>query len=215
MSDPTAHAKLIERLIEKVITDVCDLPDRNSPEGQPDMMLVTGAELDAIIRSHIDSLSAAPGLVPLPEKLDPRFADELHATDISHTHAQTIYELFYERFATPAPLAAQSHDQAIMKAAEAIYEYWRAMLIGTDGKDRFAMPQAQAMFGAIDAKRAAQSPSPRGERIERSGKDRRLVKGGRGRYEDRYPDNERVCDMSKRRTGKDRRAQPQSGDDHG
>lgn len=43
-----------EAFIEKVIRDVCELPDRSSPEGQPEMMLVTGEELDAILQERLE-----------------------------------------------------------------------------------------------------------------------------------------------------------------
>lgn len=40
-------------LPEMVVRDVAELPDRTSPDDQPDMMLVTAAELDRIVTSRI------------------------------------------------------------------------------------------------------------------------------------------------------------------
>ena len=39
-------------LIDNVLRDVAELPDRNSPEDWPEAMLVTGAELRQIIITH-------------------------------------------------------------------------------------------------------------------------------------------------------------------
>ncbi len=41
------------QLIGAVITEICELPDRTSPEDQPEMMLVTAEELDLILRRHV------------------------------------------------------------------------------------------------------------------------------------------------------------------
>lgn len=49
---------MVERIIERVTRDVAELPDRTSPEDAPLMMLVTGEELEAIIRA---ALTAAAG----------------------------------------------------------------------------------------------------------------------------------------------------------
>lgn len=45
--------KDLERVIEQVLMDVCELPDRNSPDDHPEMMLVTGEELDTILKRHL------------------------------------------------------------------------------------------------------------------------------------------------------------------
>lgn len=39
----------LERLIARIVLAVSELPDRTSPEDQPDMMLVTADELEAIV----------------------------------------------------------------------------------------------------------------------------------------------------------------------
>lgn len=38
--------------LERIVKAVAELPDRNSTEGQPEMMLVSGEELAAILRNH-------------------------------------------------------------------------------------------------------------------------------------------------------------------
>lgn len=40
--------------IDKILQDVAELPDRTSPDDQPDMMLVTTDELDLIVGQHLD-----------------------------------------------------------------------------------------------------------------------------------------------------------------
>lgn len=40
----------LEKLISGFITDVCELPDRTSPEDWPEAMLITGKELDSMLR---------------------------------------------------------------------------------------------------------------------------------------------------------------------
>ncbi|MGC4059393.1 MAG: hypothetical protein QM749_00440 [Aquabacterium sp.] len=54
--------------IDSVLLDVAELPDRTSPEDQPDMMLVTADELRAIIQAHAKSPSTQA--VPTGELYD-------------------------------------------------------------------------------------------------------------------------------------------------
>ena len=42
-----------DKIIFNIIRDVAELPDRNSPEDQPDMMLVTMDELRTTLECHI------------------------------------------------------------------------------------------------------------------------------------------------------------------
>jgi hypothetical protein len=42
----------LEDAIRCVIQDACELPDRTSPEDQPEMLLITGDELDMLMRRH-------------------------------------------------------------------------------------------------------------------------------------------------------------------
>lgn len=58
--------------ISRLITDICELSDRNSPADQPDMMLVTGKEL----RDQIERRFEAEGLAVVEvigEPMDPNF----------------------------------------------------------------------------------------------------------------------------------------------
>lgn len=47
------------RLITAIVKDVAELPDRNSPEGQPEMMLVSHAELTAILDGYLNKPQTA------------------------------------------------------------------------------------------------------------------------------------------------------------
>jgi outer membrane murein-binding lipoprotein Lpp len=47
-------------LISDILTDVCELPDRTSPDGQPDLLQVTTSELTAILESRIPLPEPAP-----------------------------------------------------------------------------------------------------------------------------------------------------------
>lgn len=38
--------------IDLIIRDICELPDRTSPEDQPDMLMVTEEELRIILTRH-------------------------------------------------------------------------------------------------------------------------------------------------------------------
>ena len=56
---------LIERAILEICRDVCELPDRSSPEGEPDQVIVTLEELSDICRNVLtEALSAIP--IPAP-----------------------------------------------------------------------------------------------------------------------------------------------------
>jgi hypothetical protein len=49
VSAPTTSAD-IGKLCAAIITDVCELPDRTSPEDKPDHLIITATELEKIIR---------------------------------------------------------------------------------------------------------------------------------------------------------------------
>ena len=46
-----------------IIVDICELPDRTSPDDAPDMMLVTGEELTIIMHRHLDDLRRDRGIL--------------------------------------------------------------------------------------------------------------------------------------------------------
>ncbi len=52
-ADEVELVKALERAIERIIQDACELPDRTSPEDQPEMLLITGEELDMLLRRHL------------------------------------------------------------------------------------------------------------------------------------------------------------------
>lgn len=53
-----ATQKQLDTLAEKITRDVCELPDRTSPEDQPEMLLVTADELAAIVVQHVEAFLA-------------------------------------------------------------------------------------------------------------------------------------------------------------
>lgn len=52
------HEGTIEQVIERVVREVAELPDRTSPEDWPAAMLVTSEELAAVIATHLRTLLA-------------------------------------------------------------------------------------------------------------------------------------------------------------
>lgn len=51
---PSEKTDNVETLIETVIRNVAELPDRTSPENQPDMMLVSAEELRVILKDAVE-----------------------------------------------------------------------------------------------------------------------------------------------------------------
>lgn len=43
-------------IVDNIVRDIAELPDRTSPDVQPDMMLVTEVELGLIIGRHIEGI---------------------------------------------------------------------------------------------------------------------------------------------------------------
>jgi hypothetical protein len=54
-SAPVTGHKLTRETITKIVRDVAELPDRTSPDDQPDMMLVTAEELQIILARHFSN----------------------------------------------------------------------------------------------------------------------------------------------------------------
>lgn len=48
------------------ITNVCEIPDRNSPEDEPDAMIATAKELEGCALRAIEAYGAAPQAAPVP-----------------------------------------------------------------------------------------------------------------------------------------------------
>lgn len=57
----TAYRRL-QDLPEMIVRDVAELPERSSPEDQPEMMLVTAAELDRIVTDRVAEVAPASGV---------------------------------------------------------------------------------------------------------------------------------------------------------
>lgn len=58
---PLTSGKPPDGLIDKVLADVAELPDRTSPDDWPDAMLVTADELRTILRTAFDCQEASEG----------------------------------------------------------------------------------------------------------------------------------------------------------
>lgn len=70
--------------ISNVVRDVSELPDRTSPEGQPDMMLVTVNELHDIIALHAPTTTAAPAQAAGEEVRDAALEEAASICDDRH-----------------------------------------------------------------------------------------------------------------------------------
>lgn len=61
MSDPTRLPNIrghMHNRIDSIIRDIAELPDRTSPDGQPDVMLVSDGELRDILWRHLDDIGS-------------------------------------------------------------------------------------------------------------------------------------------------------------
>jgi hypothetical protein len=56
----------VEQLIERIVTEIAELPDRTSPDDWPEAMLVTGEELTTILRHHLADAGAPTRHAPEP-----------------------------------------------------------------------------------------------------------------------------------------------------
>ena len=61
-----------ELVIGRVLRDACELPDRTSPDDQPDMLMMTGDELDMLLRRHLGLEDARAALAPQDPDHDQR-----------------------------------------------------------------------------------------------------------------------------------------------
>lgn len=69
--------------IDGVLRDVAELPDRNSPADQPEVMLVTAAELRQILEAH---WIAASNPVRLTDEEVADFVEALNVEEDKHCH---------------------------------------------------------------------------------------------------------------------------------
>lgn len=51
--EPDQRPTKLHDIIDSIIRDICELPDRTSPDGQPDVMLVSDGELRDILWRHL------------------------------------------------------------------------------------------------------------------------------------------------------------------
>lgn len=56
---PDLPQRLLEELISGIVLDVAELPDRDSPEGWPDAMIVTDGELRVIVTDRVEAYARA------------------------------------------------------------------------------------------------------------------------------------------------------------
>lgn len=49
-------AQKVDAVVSEIVREVAELPNRNSPEGQPEMMLVTSEELAAIVKGQLSAV---------------------------------------------------------------------------------------------------------------------------------------------------------------
>jgi len=56
-----AKAETVESIASRIVQDVAELPDRSSPDDQPEMMLVSSDELYGIVRECLAAAPAAGG----------------------------------------------------------------------------------------------------------------------------------------------------------
>lgn len=85
-------------LLDDIVRDVAELPDRNSPEGQPDMMLVTVAELQEILERNLSQY--VRGTPSLPHELRDLIEGMSVSVDVStgehdagHRYSGTVTEV--------------------------------------------------------------------------------------------------------------------------
>jgi hypothetical protein len=91
---PSGWRTSVDDIVQRIVRDVAELPDRTSPEGQEHMMLVAGDELEDIIRRALPASPASPaepeqpaGDAGLPE---PRRGDTHNP--VSSVHAAALEE---------------------------------------------------------------------------------------------------------------------------
>lgn len=107
-----------ELMIEAICRDVCELPDRTSPEDAPDVLTVTVDELADILRHRIASTRPA----------DSALADDLTKLAIYANHADlgradrdviaAIYSRLAEALRQPAPRADDALRIAMFQTQE-------------------------------------------------------------------------------------------------
>ena len=115
--------------IDSVLREVAELPDRNSPEGWPEAMLVTGAELRQIIITHAP---AEPVNAEMLEALKAILADGLHCDVVPHLHRRAAEAIARAESSieTPAKVspcaghAVQQEADETTKRSSGLFKCW-------------------------------------------------------------------------------------------
>jgi hypothetical protein len=95
----------MEDWIDSVVRDVAEIPDRNSPDDNPDMMLVTGGELRAIILGRCVGKVAPP---EVPAKIQLTYADGYAQAVEDHREPNEELRAFAESGAADSPAPSEN-----------------------------------------------------------------------------------------------------------
>ena len=80
----------VEEMADMIVRDVCELPDRTSPDDQPEMMLVTGEELHSIVVENLRRLSPQDAVM----------AERARCLKIARAYANTLHNSGWKRHIT-------------------------------------------------------------------------------------------------------------------
>lgn len=131
--------KTIDNLIDSIVRDVAELPDRNSPDDQPEIMLVTDTELRTIIQFHFENFArVSTGLLLTKEisTLERLRLAELDLFDLQKVQTQLVeaakksepvraekgenYKLFVWQHRHQ--FVAMAHARSVAEARQAIWD---------------------------------------------------------------------------------------------
>jgi hypothetical protein len=146
-----------ERIADRIVRDVMELPDRNSPDDTPDMMLVTGEELHNIVCERLDTYD--PTTQPFDEPL--RHVDTEPSPregKIKHMVDRFLGWRLPENFSPDAGIS--------FKATFNEHTPW-PMKHEPTGTNLFDSEQAEAMVRYMIEGMPKEQPSPREVALER------------------------------------------------
>ena len=99
MTNKQAYAGLLERLVNRICLEVCELPDRTSPEDWPEACLVTPEEL-----SDICSGVLTEAISSLLKALE-RIATHESSVSDSHMECENCKDAFLDDYAACKAIA--------------------------------------------------------------------------------------------------------------
>ncbi|MCP1550652.1 MULTISPECIES: hypothetical protein [Methylorubrum] len=102
-----------KRIADRLVVDACELPDRTSPEDQPEMLLITGEELHGFLMQAMEEATPAPSSPGVPDSVR-NFAAE----DLARIRAAIPASLLFE-VPDLAEAVASTFQQYVKVAAEA------------------------------------------------------------------------------------------------